>query len=330
MAGPQPISVNVVEPHCIGKSSLLKQVCRTYEREVLARGRQGDEFVVVYLSLQTSRCRTVNSFYQTVAEQFLARSVVKRSRQLRSAWERPLRQGNLDGQGFETALDIWKNAKVLPVLCLDKFEELLENPQEFSDDFYDSLRYLAERGALMLVIASTEDLRDYSKRHQLTSDFFNIFQTLHLGCFSPEEAEALARLPLQDPNPAPFWTEEHGKLMLEWGDRHPYLLQLAGSYLWDSQSLTPRARRKIWQRFQQQASGVPGDWHSPRQWRRGIGRVLAPVIWLGKLARGIGSGLDDVGNAVAGMVVLVALGAVVLGVAHWKAVLEFIQQVLGG
>jgi hypothetical protein len=58
--------------------------------------------------------------------------------------------------------------------------------------------------------------------------------------------------------------------------------------------------------------------------------VLAPVIWLGKLARGIGSGLDDVGNAVAGMVVLVALGAVVLGVAHWKAVLEFIQQVLGG
>ena len=82
-------------------------------------------------------------------------------------------------------------------------------------------------------MASCELLDVYSKRKQITSDFFNVFQTISLnGGLTQAEAEKLMKL-------TNFQGEGlsatlQGKA-LEWEKQEPYWLQLGGQILWQMQ-----------------------------------------------------------------------------------------------
>ncbi|MEQ9487177.1 AAA family ATPase [Coleofasciculus sp. F4-SAH-05] len=137
----QPTSINVVGERRIGKSSLLYHFFQTYEQRVQGAGKNPGNYVVVYLSLQAAQCRKETSFYQAIAQTLLNRPVVQGNPALAT----PLKAGTLDRQGFSAAIEAWQAENVLPVLCLDKFEELLAKPDQFTDDFYDNLRSLMDR-----------------------------------------------------------------------------------------------------------------------------------------------------------------------------------------
>ena len=79
---------------------------------------------------------------------------------------------------------------------------LFDNKSEFNDDFYNNLRSLMDNNMLMLVIVSQKELDFYSKKHQLTSSFFNLGHVLKLGELKEEEAKDLARLPASTVNNA--------------------------------------------------------------------------------------------------------------------------------
>jgi uncharacterized protein len=121
MAGDQPTSVNIVGDRRMGKSSLLYHLYQTYENVVTRFGRQASEFVMVYLSLRDGNCRSPDEFYRAIATQLLSRQSVQGN----LALMQPL-QGNLDRTTFFQAMEAWKQARVLPVICLDDFEELLD------------------------------------------------------------------------------------------------------------------------------------------------------------------------------------------------------------
>ena len=127
-------------------------------------------------------------------------------------------------------LRAFKKESLLPVLCLDNFEELLERKEDFPNGFYVNFRHLVDQNDLMVVMASREFLQMYSKQKQITSDFFTVFQVISLdGGLTPSEASELVRIKNFQ---GECLTPELQEKALQWGKQEPFLLQLAGRLLW--------------------------------------------------------------------------------------------------
>jgi uncharacterized protein len=312
MTNAQPTSVNIVGDRRIGKSSLLHYIYRNYENLLPSYNRQPTEFIVVYLSLRDARCQTVDNFYQAIAEQLLMRSAVK----ARSNLADPLQVSPLDGIAFNRAMEAWKQEKVLPVICIDDFETLLEHRQQFNDGFYENLRYLASNIFLMLIIASRALIKDYRRRHHLTSSFFNVPQSGKLKIFSDTEAADLIRLPSGNP----ILTQPRQAKALKWGERHPYLLQLAGSYLWEEQQ---QGHSESWaeEKFREGAKEIPVKRNIVKQAFRDVARI-------GKLGQKIGDIADDLGNFVKGLVIITIVVGVLFKVVPWSGLSDLFQKTM--
>jgi len=221
MSGVQPTSINLVGEKRIGKSSLLYHFFQTWEQRVSDPNR----YVVIYLSLQNVQCHREENFYQAIARQLLHFPRVATNPALSDS----LRVTPLERLAFSEAMAQWKTQKVLPVLCLDDFKMLFDNKSEFNDDFYNNLRSLMDNNMLMLVIVSQKELDFYSKKHQLTSSFFNLGHVLKLGELKEEEAKDLARLPASTVNNASaVLSVDEQRLTRQLGGYHPFLLQIAG------------------------------------------------------------------------------------------------------
>ncbi len=247
MTANQPVSINVVGKRYIGKSSLLYHFCQTYEQLV----HNSQRYVAIYLDLQDIQCQREMGFYHAVARQFFNLPKVRSQRAL----TRPFQVSSFQRQNFSAVMAEWKRQGVLPILCLDEFEALFSHPKEFDDGFFDNLRYLINSNNLMLVIASHRKLDFYRHRHGLNSAFFNLGQVLTLGELKEQEARELVSLPERTGIPAALSSYEQ-RLARNWGGSHPFLLQLAGSFLWEARQLGQDAR---WAKakFEQEARRVP-------------------------------------------------------------------------
>lgn len=249
MTGMQPVSVNVVGRRRIGKSSLLYHFFQTYQQRV----DEPRHYAVIYLSLQDSQCQWEDGFYQAVARQLWHNLTVQRN----PALVEPLRVQPFNRLAFCAAMGQYKRLGVLPVLCLDEFGPLFRHPDQFDNGFFDNLRSLMESRVLMLVVASHRRLEFYQRRHKLSSAFFKLWQVLPLGELTEQDAQALVRLPastVQGETPA-LSTQEQ-QLVRQWGGRHPYLLQLAASLLYEARQ---SGREVDWAsvEFQKEARRVP-------------------------------------------------------------------------
>lgn len=326
MTAAQPTSINVLGERRIGKSSLLYHFFQTYEQRVQRYGKIPSEYLVIYLSLQDAQCRQEASFYRAIAKALLQRASVQNN----PALSVPLNAGSLDRETFSEAMNAWKTEKVLPVFCLDKFEELFENPQEFNNQFYDNLRSLMDRNALMLVIASYKRLDVYSRQHRLTSSFFNLGSIMSLNGLTEMEATDLVRLPeTKVPGTQAALSENRQKIALQLGGRHPYLLQLAGRCLWDAkqQDETVDWAKK---QFQQEEQRLPQRRFNPRRLMLRLRLLFWLPLNLGKLARGIGGTVDDIGNLITGTVILIAVILVIFGVLNWQELQKLLKDAFSG
>jgi hypothetical protein len=218
-------------------------------------------YVVIYLSLQDARCQREDGLYQAVARQLWHNLTVQRN----AALIEPLRVKPFNRLAFCAAMGQYKRQGVLPVLCLDEFGPLFRHPEEFDNGFFDNLRSLMESHVLMLVVASHRRLDFYQHRHKLTSAFFKLWQVMTLNELTEAEAKALVGLPastIAGETAALSKQEQH--LARQWGGRHPYLLQLAASLLYEARQL---GRDASWAKveFEKEARGVSKPvWNFPK------------------------------------------------------------------
>ncbi|WP_315790070.1 ATP-binding protein [Fischerella sp. JS2] len=318
MSGVQPTSVNIVGKKYIGKSSLLYHFFLTWEQRVTDPSR----YVVIYLSLRDANCKTEMDFYEVVAEALLNRLALWKL-QLRN----PLQLQPLNRQAFSDAIKKWQQQQVLPVLCLDDFEVLLQRPQQFDHNFYNSLRSLMDDSALMLAIASRKKLGTYAAEKGLTSPFFNVGQTLVLRELTTDEAIQLTRLP--DNTGAPALSIDEQNYAQQWGKRHPYELQLACKCLWEARYQDKDikwAKEQFLQEINQSQSSSNHHWLQ-WQWLRWI--VWDFPVRLGRVAKFIGANVDDTTNWIIGFVILILLIFVVVGLVNWEQVKDLLQKSLG-
>ena len=301
MTGPQPTSVNIVGPHKIGKSSLL---WRFYQiRNQYARSR----YAVIYLSFQDGECQEENNFYQKVAQLLSEVPVIQTKPSLVIAFQAP----DWTRSTFAKAIRLCEGEKILPVLCIDKFEALFQESyrEKFDEGFYDNLHSLINHSAMMLVLISIEPLDFYRTQNKLTSSFFNVGSECLLKKFSEAEAKKLVELPQGNMAGArPALTEKNQQLALQWGEEHPVLLQLAGKYLWEAQQ-NRQSVKWAKQKFQEQSRTVLQLQTRPKrpqklgQWLRWL--VWDVPIWIGNLTKRFGLKLDDIFTWLMGLSLIV-------------------------
>lgn len=273
MTAVQPISVNIVGRRRIGKSSLLYHFCQTYEQRVSAPKR----YVVIYLSLQDSRCQREEGLYKAVAGELWHNHTVMQN----AALVEPLRAKPFNRLAFSAAMMHYKRLGVLPVLCLDEFGPLFRHPEQFDQGFFDNLRSLMESGVLMLIVASHRRMNFYQRRHQLRSTFFKLWEVIILGELSQQEAQALVCLPASKiSGTKPNLTTQEQQLAMQWGKRHPYLLQVAAILFDRSRQLE---RDEIWAKaeFDKEARRVPKlPWKFTKQTSYSIIFICFVLIFL--------------------------------------------------
>ena len=318
MKGDQPTSINIVGEKHIGKSSLLHYFVLTWEQRVL----NSSSYVVIYLALRGVDCQTETGFYEAVAEGLLSHVPGRQQSSLQNPWKtKPLNR-----QAFSDAVKQWKQQGKLPVLCLDDFECLLKYPDKFDNGFYDNLRSLMDSNALMLVVASRKQLDVYAKEYRFVSSFFNIAHTIYLNELTTDEAIELSRLPSSTIGAALSVDEQNHAQ--QWGNRHPYKLQLAGYYLWEARQ-QGKAIKWAKQQFEQQLNVTPSgkqQWN----WRSWLYFIFVAVPKrLGSFIKLIGVTVNDVSSWIIGMVILVMFVLVLMRVLDWNQVWNFVRDKLG-
>ena len=97
-----------------------------------------------------------------------------------------------------------------------------------------------------VVIASLEPLKTYKEPYGLTSHFFNPGHVVRLEALTETAVTTLLQLPAT-PGAGPALSTAHQKLARQWGQQHPYRLQLAAFCLYEAQV---RGRSKQWAKAQ--------------------------------------------------------------------------------
>ena len=232
---------------------------------------------------------------------------------------------------FAQVIECIHAAGVLPVFCLDEFDALFEDVAHFDDAFFDGLRSLMDASQLMLIVATRRPLQFYKKKKQLDSSFFNLGHTLYLDLFSEEEARDLVRLPASRvPGVQAALSLDEQEKALAWGKRHPFLLQLAATYLCEARQ---RGKSIVWaqNRFERNATVV----HSHREWKRWLMKIPKWVVvdaphQLGALAAWIGENVDDIKKWVIGAGILLVIILVVVHQIDQKDLVHLLTRLFGG
>lgn len=321
MSGAQPTSINIYGEKRIGKSSLLYHFFLTWEQRVPNPSR----YVVIYLSLQNVQCQSETQFYQAIAEELCNSANVANNQALSD----PLQVRPLDRLAFSTAMKKSKKEGVLPVLCLDDFQKLFDNKSEFDNGFYDNLRSLMNSNTLMLIIASQKKLDFYSTKHQLTSPFFNLGHVIKLVELKEDEVKDLLRLPASTVNCAtPVLSMDEQLLTQQLGGNHPFLLQIAGSLVYEARQ---NGHDKEWvkKQFYSASKRLPSQRNHQGWLRRVRWLVWDLPVSLGKIPKFIGNAVDDVSNWIIGLVILLMPIFVIVGLLNWNQVWDFIHDKLG-
>ena len=164
--------VSVVGERRIGKSSLLYHLTQVNQKHF---PNTHENYQFLYLNLQDPRCHSLSGLLHYILEELHLTRPSKVTL----------------GRFYEIIEEEREKNGTWIVLLMDEFEKLIERSDEFTDDFYDSLRSLGDNNLVGIITASKIGLEELSAQKKLTSPFFNIFHQIELGEFTDNERDIL-------------------------------------------------------------------------------------------------------------------------------------------
>jgi hypothetical protein len=188
-------SVAIVGDWRIGKSSVL----RTWEQRAGAAGR-----TVAWVSGEESTGRSPGAFVKGV-----------------TGLDAPE-----DPDGTADVLNRWAESVapsgLPPLVLVDEAEALIRG---FEPRFFERLRGMMGRHALVLALAAVEEIDRIYERLGRTSPFHNLMETHWVGLLEPSAADEIVRRADGVLTPTDVAT------LRAWAGRHPFFLQLLGRYV---------------------------------------------------------------------------------------------------
>lgn len=248
-------SCSVVGERRIGKSSLLYHLFQTGNERLSDSG-----FRFVYIELTDASAQTVVDFLQTVLQSLdLPTDSIKDD-------NKPNRNLTAFGRAIQGLVD--KGERV--ILCLDEFEGLFDNPQEFNDMFFNHFRSMVNHRKLALVTASRQPLEVYSIENKLTSPFFNLLSVTELTDFTSEEVETFLAIYQQKVS----FTDHELEFIYWYHQQHPIKLQIFCDLMfqWRDRDWSNDMMLEETARVYSQFLGGRHDW---RKWSKNTIRVLS-------------------------------------------------------
>jgi len=222
-------STSIVGERRIGKTSLLKHLENGSVAQEL--GLPPDQFCMVYMDFQGLTDITPPRFWQRVLQK-LERAICRPElavdiKQLRT-------QDAFDLFDLEDLFTMITDEGLIPVLLLDEFEYVTQNPN-FGSDFFGGLRALAIHQNLPLVTATRRELIDLCHSEELKgSPFFNIFSNIVLRPFNQEDVHALLDGYLEGMGIS--FTESEREMVSKLGGGYPFFTQMAAFFMFDAKS----------------------------------------------------------------------------------------------
>ncbi|MGH2538155.1 MAG: winged helix-turn-helix domain-containing protein [Candidatus Promineifilaceae bacterium] len=249
-------SVSVVGPRRIGKSSLLLHLCRETVRAQY--GLQTPRSVFGLLDCQELAGSPPEEVYEALLR------TIRAGAQVNGQQAKP---GDEPGtyRALDQAIAALSRAGSAVILLLDEFELLAAN-ERLTPYFFARLRGLTTKYGLAYLTASQRPLFSITADEQiLSSPFFNIFVTLTLGLFRPEEARGLLSHRLNGTGMA--IKPETAAHLIELMGPHPFFLHIAGYHAYrllrEGRTLDGRAGRSALH----QAVAAEADAHLSYLWQ---------------------------------------------------------------
>jgi len=217
-------STSIVGERRVGKTSLLKHLANPQVAQGLGIDPAG--FCLVYIDFQGLTDITPQRFWERVLR-----------KTAREACDQPLQEeikallemDTYDLFDLEDLFEIVSETGLTLVLLMDEFEYVTQNTN-FQADFFGGLRALAIHQNLVLVTATRRELVDLCHSEQIKgSPFFNIFASVVLRPFQPQEAAELVEAYAHGADLA--LSSEDKDLILTLGGRYPFFVQMAGYHL---------------------------------------------------------------------------------------------------
>lgn len=222
----------IVGPRRIGKTSLLLEVER-------ALHNWEEKAVIAYIDLHDARCYTLLGWLGRVSKKL--------------SWAKPA----MSLPEFNERIEEMVSRNVLPVLCLDEFEEFTMRRDHFNRDFFMNLRHSGNQG-MAIITASQKHLNELTEPDDPTSPFYNTFPLLKLGPLGKEDLNDF--LSLLRPNIPPFEPAEK-EAIRAFSKGYPLALQVACFHVVNcKRSGVPLARA-----MEQAMEDLKSYWHSEAQ-----------------------------------------------------------------
>ncbi|MBX3060109.1 MAG: protein kinase [Anaerolineae bacterium] len=221
-------SRSIVGERKMGKSSLLTFI--SSPDTLRQHGFDPTQFVFIYMDLEGMSNIGYDEFWPELLDQ-MALALPESQAELKAQAESLSLQADARFMQVRRLLRRVERAGLRVVLMLDEFESLATNAA-FDASFYGELRSLAGELGVTYITTSKRGLYDltYQYADTLSSPFFNIFSEERLNLLPREEAvELLCGLSGKGDH-RPF-TEKEIEFCLDHAGRHPFFLQVIGSYL---------------------------------------------------------------------------------------------------
>lgn len=333
----QPLSISIIGPRRIGKSSLLYYLSRIYRQRL----SQPESYLFAYLDLERAACRTLPGLLGALLELLLEQLQEEKgvvANRLNDKLRAIRRNHIINLVEFEEAIvDIGRlpGPRLWPILCLDELECLLEKPVEFPLDLYQSWRSLISANQAIFIVASMKPLVELAQLGGLTSPFFNAFDhtLLPLGDLASSEANELLNRGRTCDRP---FSDDECQRILKLAGSHPWRLQIVSSLVYEAKAVGQTVNwNAVRQRYKKQVNPrlPPEPW-----WRIALSRFDHGLRWLLSSPKYVGrlvllllkrSVDDEAANWLAGTLTLILTGLIVAGVIGWNEIKSWVVLLLG-
>jgi hypothetical protein len=133
------------------------------------------------------------------------------------------------------------------LLLLDELEQLVWRPVVYKDELFDAWRELAQDRQMTLAVTTHSTPADLFAGTDFGTRFYELFHSLHLGLLDEAAARDVLAVPTQRVDLAAP-PEEIDYFLAQTGP-HPFFLQLAGLYLFESLAGGSYSRAEANRRF---------------------------------------------------------------------------------
>lgn len=222
LTGASVSSTAIIGERRMGKTSLLNYLIYKYAQgDDIRNNANQRQFIFIYMDMMDVRTHSIASVMSIFREGIHRQTNIQ-------PWGKA-DDGNLER--LSTIINHFHAQNQYLVLCFDEFERALAQDIEL-DLLFETLRSAASNGRIAIITSTYESIDVLVKESRLTSPFHNIFTEITLSNWARRDWQKLIERGFAQTGK--LLVPEYLDLIEMLSGGNPYLVNMAGYYIWDA------------------------------------------------------------------------------------------------